>query len=258
MQLDIVSALFLGLVQGFTEWLPISSSGHLVLVQTFLGLEVPAEFDIVIMLGTTLALVIYFRKKIARLAEGLARGEKESLEYTLFIAIAGIFTAIVGVAGKRFFKGLFGEPVIVSLLIVATGVFLLIASRKGKFGGRLGYKKAGIVGLAQGLAVAPGISRSGSTIGAAMLLGIKPKEAAEFSFLIGAPAMAIASVVEFLGAEQAGIELPILAAGTATAFIAGYAGIAFFMRILEQGKLAWFGYYCVLVGALSALVLSTS
>ncbi len=247
MELNIVSAVFLGLVQGFTEWLPISSSGHLVVVQSLLGIDVPPEFDIAIMAGTTLALVIYFRERILALMRGLLEQKRESVDYFIMIALAGIFTAIIGFSGKKFFKGLFGEPVIVSLLIVVTGIFLLIASR-AKGSGKLNPKKASLIGIAQGIAVAPGISRSGSTIGTAMLLGVKPKDAAVFSFLIGAPAMAIASTIEFLGAEGAGAGFPELAAGTAAAFIAGYIGIGFFMKILEQGKLKWFGYYCILAG----------
>ncbi len=256
MELDIFSAALLGLIQGFTEWLPVSSSGHLVVVQALLGIEVPPEFDIVIMIGTTLALVIYFREKIIGLARGLFGGKKESFEYFLFIAAAGFFTAIIGFAGKTFFKGLFGQPVIVSLLIAATGVFLLIASSRKNLGEKMCLARAGLIGIAQGIAVAPGISRSGSTIGTAMLLGVKPKDAAEFSFLIGAPAMAIASGIEFFGAENAGAGLPELAVGAVAAFLAGYAGIAFFMKILERGKFAWFGYYCILAGLAFALLLS--
>ena len=255
MGLDIFSAALLGIIQGFTEWLPISSSGHLVVAQSLLGIAAPPEFDIAIMAGTTLALVIYFQERIGALLRGLLRRERKSIDYSVMIALAGVFTAIIGFAGKSFFKGLFAKPVIVSLLIAVTGIFLLLASR-AKEGGVLDLKKASFIGIAQGIAVAPGISRSGSTIGTAVLLGVKPKEAAVFSFLIGAPAMAIASTIEFLGTEGGGILLPELVVGSITAFIAGYVGIGFFMKILEKGKLEWFGYYCVLAGLAFAAALS--
>ncbi|MFH0817611.1 MAG: undecaprenyl-diphosphate phosphatase [Candidatus Micrarchaeota archaeon] len=255
MELNLFSALVLGLIQGFTEWLPISSSGHLVIAQKLLGIDAPPEFDIVIMAGTTLALIFYFRKKITRLLKGIAQMEKESLEYAKLILFAGVATALIGFPGKLFFKSLFGQPLVVSVFILLTGVFLLIASR-AKERAKLSSRNACFIGVAQGIAIAPGISRSGSTIGTAMLLGINPKDAAEFSFLIGAPAMAIASGIEFLGAKGAGVEFSVLFIGTASAFVAGYASIGFFMKLLEKGKLAWFGYYCVAAGICFAIITS--
>lgn len=256
--MDMAAAAILGLVQGFTEWLPISSSGHLVVAQSLMKLSVPAEFDVVLMLGTIAALLLYFRQKIFSLASGLLQSDPASFKYVLLIALAGIPTAIVGFAAKDFFKGLFSQPFIVSILIFATGIFLFIASRKRNQENELSPKSALAVGFAQGLAVAPGISRSGSTIGAALLLGVKPKEAAEFSFLIGAPAMLIASLIELRGLEQLNFDMQLAAIGVITSFLAGYAGIGFFMEILKRGKLEWFAYYCVLAGMLFAALTFSS
>jgi undecaprenyl-diphosphatase len=253
--MDIVSAFILGAIQGFTEWLPVSSSGHLVLAQHFMGLEVPAEFDIVIMAGTTLALLIYFREKILSLAKGCLALEKQSANYLLLIIIAGVPTAAAGFALHGFFKSLFSQPLIVAFLLIVTGVFLVLAQRFSHAKGKLGAQSAALVGLAQGLAVAPGISRSGSTIGTALLLGIKPREAAEFSFLIGAPAMAAASFLEFLGSPAAGVEPAALAAGTLSALFFGYLSIGFFMSLLQKGKFHWFGYYCICAGATAGLLI---
>jgi undecaprenyl-diphosphatase len=250
--MDLLSAILLGLLQGFTEWLPISSSGHLVVAQSLFGLDVPAEFDIVIMIGTILALLIYLRERIFWLLKGVLAKDRKALNYIYLMAIAGVLTAILGFAGKRFFKGLFAEPFTVSLLIIVTGLFLFIVSRYKPKKAELGVKEAAIIGLAQGISVAPGISRSGSTIGTAMLLGVEAKEAAEFSFLIGTPAMIVASLLELVDAPAVGLDISIILAGIISAFLAGYLSIGFFMEILKRGKLSWFAYYCILAGLVFA------
>ena len=158
----------------------------------------------------------------------------------------------MGFAARDFFTGLFYQPIIVGFLIFLTGIFLFFASRKRKQEKKMGAKSAFAVGLAQGIAVAPGISRSGSTIGTALLLGIKPQEAAEFSFLIGAPAMLVASLFELRGLALTDFDLQLAAVGIITSFLAGYAGISFFMEILKRGKLEFFAYYCILAGILFA------
>jgi len=252
--MDLFYAIILGLIQGFTEWLPISSSGHLVIAQTLLGLDVPAEFDIVIMIGTVIALLIYFREKVFWLAKGLLARDHKAWHYLYLMAIAGVFTAILGFLLKDFFKGLFSQPFIVSLLIIVTGLFLFIVSRYNPRKAELGAKQAVIIGIAQGVAVAPGISRSGSTIGTGMLLGVEAKDAAEFSFLIGAPAMVVASLLEFADAQAIGLDISILLAGIIAAFFAGYLSIGFFMEILKRGKLSWFSYYCVIAGLVFAVL----
>jgi len=127
-EITILEALFLGLVQGFTEWLPISSSGHLVIFQALLNVSVPSEFDIVIMTGTIVALILYFRKKILFLITGLLDGDRIAINYIILILLTGIPTGILGFAGRQFFKSLYGQPVGVSLLIIVTGIFLFIAS----------------------------------------------------------------------------------------------------------------------------------
>ncbi len=253
--MDALSAIFLGLIQGFTEWLPISSSGHLAMAQALFGIDAPAEFDIVIMAGTTFALLIYFRQRIISLLLGLLKLDKASLNYLMFMIVAGVPTAIIGFLGRGFFKGLFAKPLIVAAFIAITGIFLFIVSRKKQEKqASLDPGKAALIGLAQGIAVAPGISRSGSTIGAGILLGLSPKDAAEFSFLIGAPAMAVASLLEFSGSVPSAIDLLPYALGTISAFAAGYISIGFFMKILQENKLHFFAYYCMGAGILFALL----
>ena len=247
--MDLVSALILGLIQGFTEWLPIPSSGHLVIAQALMKLDVPAAFDILIMIGTIGALLLYFRDRVLWLVFGLFGRDPRALRYIGLMVLAGLFTAIIGFPGKALFEGLFHQPFVVSLLIVVTGIFLLLVS---KFSlprpDALGPASAILIGIAQGIAVAPGISRSGSTIGTGMLLGVGPKEAAEFSFLVGVPSMIVASLFELKDAVAVGLDPVTMLVGIVAAFVAGYASIGFFMKILEAGNLKWFGYYCVIAG----------
>ncbi|MFA5348416.1 MAG: undecaprenyl-diphosphate phosphatase [Methanoregula sp.] len=253
-EITVLEALFLGLLQGFTEWLPISSSGHLVIFQALLGIDVPPDFDIIIMAGTVAALILYFRKKIYSLFRGVLAGDRSAMMYVALVILAGFPTAVIGFDFRIFFKSLFSQPFIVSLLLIVTGVFLFIASRKKDTTGEVSPLSALLIGIAQGIAVAPGISRSGSTIGTALLMGIKPKEAAEFSFLIGIPAMIIASGLTYMEGPASGIGfLPMIVAVIA-AFLAGYASIGLFMKVFEQNRLYYFAVYCVVAGSVFAIV----
>jgi undecaprenyl-diphosphatase len=250
--MDLLQALLLGLVQGFTEWLPISSSGHLVMAQTLLNIPANAAFDVVLMVGTIAALLIYFREKLRWLANGIIRMQPDAIRYVLLLILAGIPTGIIGFAGKKLFEGIFAMPFVVSIFIFITGIFLFIASRAKNAGKPITTTSALAVGIAQGIAVAPGISRSGSTIGTALLLGVEPKAAAEFSFLVGIPAMIIASLLEFQG--MSGVGSSALAIGLLASFAAGYVSIGFFMEVLKRGKLQWFAYYCLAAGIVFALL----
>jgi undecaprenyl-diphosphatase len=253
-QITIPEALFLGLVQGFTEWLPISSSGHLVIFQSLLGISVPPDFDIVIMMGTIAALILYFRKKILLLLSGMVAFERTALMYVALIALSGIPTGIIGFAGKEFFTGLFSQPFFVSILLIITGIFLFIASRPKNQKAEIDAKSALVIGVAQGFAIAPGISRSGATIGTALLLGIKPKDAAEFSFLIGIPAMTIASVLTYVEEPASGTGFAPLLVAIIAAFVAGYASIGLLMKWVQENKLYYFALYCVIAGSIFAIV----
>jgi len=253
-QITVLEALFLGLLQGFTEWLPISSSGHLVIFQALLGISVTPDFDILIMAGTIAALILYFRKKIYSLFTGVLAGDRSAIKYVALIILAGFPTAVIGFDFKIFFKSLFSQPFIVSLLIIVTGVFLFIASRKKDNTDEVNATSALLIGIAQGIAVAPGISRSGSTIGTALLLGVKPKDAAEFSFLIGIPAMIIASGLTYVEEPASGIGLLPLVVAISAAFIAGYGSIGLFMKLLEENRLYYFAMYCVIAGSVFAVI----
>lgn len=255
-ELTIGQALILGLLQGFTEWLPISSSGHLVIVQSLMGVKVPAQFDIVIMLGTIAALILYFRNRILSLIRGLSTGEPAAIRYILFIVIAGIATAAIAFPGKHFFTGLYDQPFIVCLLLIVTGLFLYAASRQKIHDTVLSNKSALLIGIAQGIAVAPGISRSGSTMGTAILLGIRPKDAAEFSFIIGIPTMLVATLLTLAEDPSGGVPIVQMLVGITAAFVAGYVSIGFFMNLLEKNHLDYFAYYCIAAGTVFAILIT--
>jgi undecaprenyl-diphosphatase len=185
---------------------------------------------------------------------GIFAFERTALTYVALIVLSGIPTGIIGFAGKEFFKGLFDQPFIVSILLIVTGIFLFIASMAKNLNREVDAKSALIIGVAQGCAIAPGISRSGATIGTALLLGIKPKDAAEFSFLIGIPAMTIAAVLTYFEEPVSGSGFAPLLVAIIAAFIAGYASIGLFMKWLQENKLYYFAIYCVVAGSFFALL----
>jgi len=249
--MNYLDAFILGLIQGFSEWLPISSSGHLVLAQEIFNIKANAEFDIIIMGGTTLALIIYFRKKIFSILEGIIKKQKDSIEYVKYLLIAGLITAIVGFSLKNLFKSFFYSPALVAIFLIINGFYILIASSIKTKKRQLNSLIAAFVGLAQGIAITPGISRSGSTISSAILLGVDKTAAAQFSFLLGIPSMLVASLIEFLELKPLQTGLDIYFVGFLAAFIAGYLSIDFFMKIIKKEKYNLFGYYCILVGIIA-------
>ena len=207
------------------------------------------------MAGTIAALILYLREKILTLLRGIIAGERHALHYTTLIVLSGIPTGIIGFAGREFFKSLFNMPFVVSLLIIVNGLFLFLASRKRDQKDEVKVKSSLLIGVAQGIAVTPGISRSGSTIGTALLLGIKPKDAAEFSFLIGIPAMTIAAVLTLMSEPSAGTGIAPLLVAVIAAFCAGYASIGFFMKLLQENRLYYFAIYCVVAGSVFAVLI---
>ncbi|MFN3909676.1 MAG: undecaprenyl-diphosphate phosphatase [Candidatus Anstonellaceae archaeon] len=245
--MDLISAFFLGLIQGLTEWLPISSSAHLVFAQNLFNFTTSAEFDIVIMLGTTSALILYFSKRIFFVLDGILHFKKESLSFIALVIVAGFFTALIGFPFRNIAKSFFYSPVLVCIFLFFNGLLIYLSSKKQNQNKKFDFFKAALVGFAQGCALIPGISRSGSTISTALLLGINRIEAAEFSFLLGVPSMFFASIFEFIQSSNALPSLDILFAGFIGAFITGYISIDFFFNILKKGKWVYFSYYCIFV-----------
>lgn len=265
-----LEALALAVVQGLTEFLPVSSSGHLVLTQTLFGITASTAFtyDIVLHLGTALSALVFYRRDVAHVLRGLlppyAQAPPElraARRLLLLLAAATAPTAIIGLAFKDFFEGLFASPASVVAALGVTGAFLIASSLLRSPGRPLDgapWWRAALVGVAQGAAIVPGISRSGSTIVAGLALGLRREDAVRFSFLLSLPAILGASLLE-LRHPPAGADgtPPALAAlGFAAAAVTGYLAILFVLRWTREGKLWQFGLYCWAVAAIGAAALA--
>lgn len=254
MKLSILQALLLGIIQGLTEFLPISSSGHLVIGQYFLRLREPELFfDISVHFATMIAVVIYFRSEVFKLIKGLfLRNEVEGRKTLLIIIIGTIPAAVIGYTLSSFFESAFSNPKMTSVMLMLTGFILLTtipARPVGKKMWRLKWSDALIVGMAQAAAIMPGISRSGSTIAAGLHLGFKRDDAARFSFLLSLPAIFGATLFEAKDiASLPASQLVTVASGMLAAGIVGYLAIHYMLKIVSRGKLFWFAPYCIALG----------
>lgn len=270
--MDPLSAVVLGVVQGLTEFLPVSSSGHLVLVQHLLGIAQPQVlFDVVVHLGTLLAVVVATRQELAAVVRGVlawteavARrraGGPHAPESRLaaWVAIGTLPAAVAGLAAAPRVEELFGSVRGVGVALLVTAVLLLAAERApapraGLW--ELGARRAVVVGVAQAVAIVPGISRSGSTIAAGVLAGVDREAAARFSFLLAVPTIAGAGLVAALQGASGELASPgaaLLALGFGSAAVSGYLAIRFLLVVLRRGSLRWFAAY-VAAAALVALV----
>jgi undecaprenyl-diphosphatase len=254
-----VREIILGLVQGLTEFLPVSSSGHLVLVPGMLGWdEPPLGLTVLLHMGTLVALVIYFRHEILGLILGvLGRGTDpaQSRRIVRFLVIGTIPAVIAGLALGGFFEDSFQRPYESSIELFLTACILVATEKYGERAVRrgLGDGKAAAIGGAQAVAILPGISRSGSTIGAGLMCGLSREEATRFSFLLSIPAIAGAGVLDLAKGELV-ITGPSIA-GTVVAGIVGFVSIHYLLRFVRTHSLNVFAAYLFVFAPLSALVI---
>jgi undecaprenyl-diphosphatase len=254
---DWVDALVLGLVQGLTEFLPISSSGHLVLTQEVLGIQEPgAAIEIAVHMGTLLSVLVYYRRDIAEITRDVFRGGPTA-RLGWMVVVGTIPAILVGLFLKDEIEAVFDSPRWAAGGLLATGAFLALTAKARKRPMDPGFGYALLVGCAQAVAILPGISRSGSTIGTGMFVGDDPVRAARFSFLLSMPAILGASVLLLAdGNGNGSTGAAMLVVAGAVAFASGLAAIAFLIKLLGQGRLAWFAPYCLLVGAVAWFVLA--
>lgn len=248
--MSFFEAIILGLIQGLTEFLPISSSGHLVILSNVLGVnEQGILFEVFVHFGTLLAVFVVFKDDIIKLIKNPFQ------KLTILLIIGTIPTAIIGLTLEDTFERLFNSLFTVGFTLLITGTLLWLA--ESFTGGKKDLSKltginAFIIGIAQGAAITPGISRSGSTIAAALLLGLDRSSAARYSFLLSIPAILGATVLKtkdlIVGIGE--VRLLPLMAGTVMAALSGYFAIKFLLKILEQGKLKYFSVYCWLLGGI--------
>jgi undecaprenyl-diphosphatase len=264
--MTFLEAILLGILQGATEFLPVSSSGHLALAQNLLeGFEQPGLlFDILLHVGTMVAVIGYFWRDLVGLLTSPWRRDEASIvqrRMLLLIILGSIPTAAIGLLFKDLFEGLFHQPLIVCLMLLVTGGLLIIAERfraAGRTQEKLTWGDALVVGTVQGLAIIPGISRSGATIAALLLKGVDGETAARFSFLLALPAIFGAALLSLKDMGQISAEMiPVYLAGTGAAMLTGLLCIHFLMGVIRRRRLGWFAFYCWGVG-ISGLVFFSS
>ncbi|MFQ5885919.1 MAG: undecaprenyl-diphosphatase UppP, partial [Anaerolineae bacterium] len=259
----MLQALILGIVQGATEFLPISSSGHLVLVPWLLGWEDPGlAFDAFLHLGTLVAVLAYFRDDLWSLTLAWVGSVRErSLDnpqarIAWLILWGTLPAAVMGLTLESLFERLFAAPVWVSIFLLVTGLLLFLGEGVRKSESQiesLTWLDALLVGLAQGVAIAPGVSRSGATISAGLWRGLEREEAARFSFLLATPAILGANLLQLWGLSKlsgAGEVASTLLLGFLAAAVSGYLAIRFFLGFLKRRSLYPFSLYCWLLGTL--------
>lgn len=272
-QFSILKASLLGAIQGATEFLPVSSSGHLVIAQDILGVRLEngamVAFDVCLHLGTLIAVAAVFWRDILDIAMSFLRSpdlddaslenvapEKltvgEARKLFIYLVIGTIPAGVAGLVFKDFFEGLFSNPLAAAAMLIVTG-FILFGTRFAngreiEISGMKWWRALG-VGIAQAIAIIPGISRSGSTIAGGLYLGLDRKLAARFAFLLSIPAIAGAAVLQIGDlANFSGDSLLAVMVGTAVAIVVGFVCVKWMLRIVSRGRLSWFAYYCWAVG----------
>ena len=268
--MDVLNAVILGVVQGLTEFLPVSSSGHVILVRAFFGWDMGRfglPFDVACHVGTMLAVVAFFRADVAKLiaaAPGALTGRDGEWERLGRLIIAGtIPIVIVGGLFADVIETRLRSPLVVAVTLTIGAIGLLVAERLGRKtreARALGYGEAFLIGVAQAAALAPGISRSGATITMAMLLDVQRASAARFVFLMSLPAIIAAAAKEALDVAAvgtAGLPVTLLLVGLVTSAIVGYLTVKFFVRYLANHSLSVFAYYRFALAAITVLWLVT-
>ncbi|MCX7748690.1 MAG: undecaprenyl-diphosphate phosphatase [Clostridia bacterium] len=250
--MDNIQAFILGIVQGLTEFLPISSSGHLTLFQKMFGLQGDVfSFDVAVHMATLMAVFFVFWKDILDILK------KPFGKFSLLIIVGAIPTIAIGLLFKDFFEGLYESGVSLGIEFIFTGMVLWYAeSAKGKGKGleKTTYADAALIGVAQGVAILPAVSRSGLTIAAALFKGLDREFAAKFSFLVSIPPILGATMLDILklikGTEKMEIGYSPMIIGMVAAAVSGYLAVKFMIKIISKGKLRGFSYYVFLLGGL--------
>ncbi len=264
-----VSAALLGILQGITEFLPVSSSGHLALARALIGydFEPGITFEIVVHFGSFCSIAVYFRKRLAALLGDVLQTVRSSggrlSEYrqnpstrlSLIIVVSMVPAGLVGITMKQAVEQAFVNPVLVAVMLLFTGGILFSTQYVKNPLGRVTLRNGFWVGVAQAFAILPGISRSGSTITAGLWMGVNRDELAQFSFLMVLPVLAGAMLLETVELFNIGepIEITNLFLGFVTSFITGYFALSYLIILLKREKLHYFAYYCWTVALVSLL-----
>lgn len=243
--MTLLQAILLGIIQGITEFLPISSSGHLVLGETLLGLEVAElkSFDVVVHVGTLLAILAYFWRQVW------------NVKRWPWLILGTIPAVIVGLTLEDQIDAIFRSALSVGVVMMILGLIFMIPESWGRKAKekKLKWWQVIFVGIAQAVAIIPGVSRSGSTIFAGTMLGMKREEAAQFSFLLGAVAITGAGILTALDLDSSSVDWSVLTAGFVSSFVAGFLSVKWLMKYLKHHSLRVFGIYLVVLGGITFL-----
>jgi|TARA_X000001036_G_scaffold315201_1_gene293655 undecaprenyl-diphosphatase len=252
--MTFIEGIILGIIQGLTEFLPISSSGHLVLVQEILGLELPGnDFEILLHLGTLCSILVVFFKDIKNIF--LTVSSKETQRFILMIIIGTLPALIIGLGLKDLIAELFDNLLVVGFALIFTGLTLISSFYFNRQKNEYSIFRSFLIGIAQAVAIIPGISRSGMTISCALLLGLDSKQAAKFSFLLAIPVIGGAGILMVTDIETASsIDFSTLMGGLFSSFFIGVVALKWLLAWLEDGKFHYFGIYCLLIGIITVIV----
>ena len=257
--MDIIDAIILGIVQGLTEFLPVSSSGHLELGKAILGdNSVPEEsllFTVVLHFATALSTIVVFRKDIWEIFKGLFQFKwNEESQFSAKIIVSMIPAVLVGLFFEKQLEAFFGGNVMfVGFMLLITAVLLYFADKAKDTDKKVGFGSAFIIGISQAIAMLPGISRSGATISTSVLLGVDKSKSARFSFLMVVPLIFGKIAKDLLGGELTfnGENNMAMGAGFLAAFIAGLAACTWMIKLVRKSKLSYFAIYCLIVGLIA-------
>jgi undecaprenyl-diphosphatase len=256
---EIIKSIILGIVQGLTEFLPVSSSGHLELGKAILGSDYSAEesmmMTVVLHFATALSTVVIFRKDVIEIIKGIFQFKwNEEFQFSLKIVLSMIPAAVVGVMWDDVIEGFFnGQILLVGFMLILTGGLLFLADRAKNTDKKVSYSSALIIGVSQAIAILPGISRSGATISTSVLLGVDRERAARFSFLMVVPLIFGKIAKDVLGDDLTteGLNVTALSVGFVAAFVTGLLACTWMIKLVKKSKLSYFAYYCFAVGLIA-------
>ena len=246
--MNIVEGIFLGFIQGITEFLPISSSGHLVIAQNIMGLNPPGNMiEVATHLGTLISVIFIYKKDIVTIITDFIYSKNR--KFVFFLIIGTIPSVIFGLGGKSIILTLFESTKLVSVCLIITGLVLLLSIRIGRSNSTFNLSNSFLIGLSQAFAIIPGISRSGMTITLLLFFGFSPKESAKFSFLLSIPIIAGAGMLGIQDIQSSELfSVDIIIAALLSSFIIGVIALRVLIKLLELGKFYIFGIYCICLG----------
>ncbi len=264
--MDIIEAIILGIIQGLTEFLPVSSSGHLELAKAILGdTSVPEEsltFTVVLHFATALSTLVIFRKEVTEIIKGLFQFKwNDEFKFSLKIVISMVPAVFVGLLFEEQLESFFGGKIaLVGSMLLLTAILLLLADRAKNTDKEVSFTNSLLIGISQAIAMLPGISRSGATISTSVLLGIDRTKAARFSFLMVVPLIFGKIAKDILGGDLSfqSSEMISISAGFVAAFVAGLLACKWMIALVKKSKLIYFSIYCAIVGAIAIVYTLTN